>query len=83
MISDAEYALIQAQLNVAVAMIKSLNLREFMNRIEQAEAAGPILDPTLYRKACESLASVKRITAAAIVLQRIANEEEERAEKSN
>jgi hypothetical protein len=78
MVSDEEYGLIQAQLNVATAMIKPLKLREFLNRIERAESVGPVLDPTLYREAMDKMASVKRIAAAALELQRIANEEEER-----
>lgn len=75
---DDEYALCQAQLNIAVGMIRSLPLAEFLNRLSIAEAAGPVLDPTLYRESMKHVESVHRIASAALKLQRVANEEEKR-----
>jgi hypothetical protein len=40
-----------------------------LTRIETAEAAGPVLDPTLYREAGEKLAEVKALAEACKVFR--------------
>jgi len=76
--TDEEYQLTQAQLNIAVGMIRALPLDEFLDRLSEAESVGPILDPTLYRESIKHAESVHRIAEAALKLQRVANEEEKK-----
>ena len=76
--TDEEYQLTQVQLNMAVGIIRSLPLKDFLARLSEAEAVGPILDPTLYRETMKHAKSVHRIAAAALKLQQVANTEEKR-----
>lgn len=73
--TDEEYQLTQNHLGLAVAMIRGLDLRGFLERLACAEALGPILDPTLYRVAASKVASVRRIAEAAMRFKAVIDEE--------
>lgn len=63
--NDADYTSTQYQLMVLATIVSSLDLDGFLKRIDMAEAAGPMLDPTVYRAAMTNLTSVKRLASAA------------------
>lgn len=56
-----EYLHIQITIVKLAHEIEKLNLEEFAQMIERAETAGPILDPTLFIKAQNNLAAVKKL----------------------
>ena len=63
---DAVYIETQAQLVTLCLLVASLpDLDRFLARIGTAEAVGPLLDPTLYRKAAPKLGQVREIANAA------------------
>jgi hypothetical protein len=66
---DWRYADTQHWLLIVANMVAGLDLDGFLQRIEQSEAAGPVLDPTLYALASGKLAKVKRLAEAAKVLR--------------
>lgn len=79
--NDAEYQATQGALLSLAGMIAQLNLPAFLARIETAHAAGPILDPTMYRDALDNLRSIERIARAALPLREAVLEEQGRAAK--
>lgn len=54
---------------IAAGLLLSLPLSTVLAAIDQAEAVGPIFDPTLYRHAHAKLDAQRRLVAAAIPLQ--------------
>lgn len=63
--NDADYTSTQYQLMILATIVSGLDLDGFLKRIDMAEAAGPILDPTMYRAAMTNLNSIKRLAIAA------------------
>ncbi len=71
--TDAEYAITQQQLQLAVAIMRELDLRAFLVRIERCEAVAPLLAPSLYIEGAGKLEQLKRVAVAALALQRAAD----------
>lgn len=67
--SDAEYAQTQAQLLALARVVLDMDLAGFLARIETAHAAGPVLNPTLYRRGQERMEAIRRVASAARGLQ--------------
>lgn len=74
--NDEEYRRTQDTLNVAVALLKPLDLRGFLERLNKAQILGPILDARLFQQSSDKAEAVHRIASAAMKLQRVALEEE-------
>lgn len=67
--TDAEYEFThQVVLNIARSLM-TLDLTGFINRIENAQAVGPIMDPTMYRKALRNLSSLEIVAKALLDCQ--------------
>ncbi|HBE80362.1 MAG TPA: hypothetical protein DDW65_21650 [Firmicutes bacterium] len=69
--SDTDYKYTQHQLIIIANALNQLELDLFLERIEQAEALGPLINPTLYRKGAEKLEQVKTIALAAKSLKEV------------
>jgi len=65
---DPEYLQGQKSLTLLASMIAQIDLPGMLERIRVAEDAGPILDPSLYRRAEESMANVRELVNAAMPL---------------
>lgn len=52
-------------------LVENLNLDEFIKTINKAEAVGPVIDPTLFKKGNPNMQRIKNIALAA---QRFQNE---------
>lgn len=64
-----------AALMICAGSARSLSLidvPDMLRRIENAEAVGPILDPTLYRAQSQKMAEDKELLEAALPLWRMA-----------
>ena len=68
-----EYADTQDRLLVACAMMAGLPLKQFLQAINGAEAAGPILDPTLYRAGGDRLLAIRSVAQAGEGIVRVLN----------
>lgn len=66
---DATYLKTQETLVRAASEIATLDLTTFLQRIETAEGATPVLDPSLFRRGADSLAAVKDLAIAAKRIQ--------------
>ena len=64
MMSNEEYERTQHNIMYIGGMALVLDIAGFLERIEKAEAIGPVLDPTLYAKGAESLQYVKAMALA-------------------
>lgn len=64
-----EYLATQVALVAAAKAVFKLDLPAFLADICRAESTGPLLDPTLYRRAGGRLERVKRLARAAMVLR--------------
>ncbi len=67
--NQEEYLQTQTSLLMIEEIVKKLELREFLQWIGRADALGPILDPTLYREASESMDHIRKIAEVVIQLQ--------------
>lgn len=67
--TNYEYMATQNALVSVRAMLTTLDLSAFIAMIDKAEAWGPTLDPTLYRKAAAELRKVRELALAAAELQ--------------
>jgi hypothetical protein len=56
-------------LQILAMLVVGMDSEGFLARIETAEAAGPVLDPTLYQEAGEKLAEVKALAKACKVFR--------------
>lgn len=72
--TNEEYQLTQDTLVGVVAVLRGLDLRAFLQRIDRAEAVAPIIDPTLYRQAAVPLGQVRRLAAAALALAQVSHD---------
>jgi hypothetical protein len=75
MMTDVDYIITQERLRFIADLVTTINLDGFLQRIEEAEAIGPIAHPMLYIKAAAKLDGIKRIAEAARELQRVVNAE--------
>jgi hypothetical protein len=66
---NAQYEATYRTLQILAIVVVDMDLEGFLARIETAEAAGPVLDPTLYREAGEKLAEVKALAEACKVFR--------------
>lgn len=73
--TDDEYERTQTALQSLRAQVEVLDLDGFLARITHAEVLGPVLDPTLYRRAARQLDVVKRIALAAKRLKEVVPDE--------
>lgn len=67
--NDREYISTQNQLMFVASVVKDLDLDEFLEWINKAEAIGLIVDPSLYRAAAANLCIIKGLAEAANVLR--------------
>lgn len=58
-------------LMISRIFVENLNLDEFIKAINKAEAVGPVIDPTLFKKGNPNMQRIKNIAYAA---QRFQNE---------
>jgi hypothetical protein len=70
--SNVEYQATQQQVTMLAGLIVDLPLESFLNRIYHAEAAGPILDPTLWMQAHGKMNDIKRIAEALLEVKKVA-----------
>jgi hypothetical protein len=80
---DRQYQETQDWLVAVAGIVRALDLDAFLQRIELAEAAGPILNPTLCVMASGKLAKVKRLAEAAKVFQDEVKRQVERGDGRN
>ena len=59
-----EYVRMQTSIIMFADLVCEMDLDEFIAHINHAEAVGPIVDPTLYMQAQESLDKIGRIARA-------------------
>lgn len=59
--SDEEYAFTQQRLILIAGFCHNLQLDAFLDRISLSEGLGPILNPTLFLKACDKIEDVKSL----------------------
>lgn len=71
MTSD-EYSHGQAQMLLMASQIVQVDLASMLSWIDRSEAVGPILDPTLYRAACDRLQAFKELVQAGLQFQKAA-----------
>lgn len=71
--TDAEYMLTQERLFLVAKMVSNMDLDGFLQRINHAEALGPVLDPTLFMRGATRLDAIKRLARAAKELQKAAS----------
>lgn len=64
-----EYQQVQDALVGLAAVVRTLDLAGFLQRIERAEAAGPILAPSLYQLSSGRLRDVRRLATQVLALQ--------------
>lgn len=62
--TNEEYMQTQLQLQALTTILLSMNLEGFLDRIEIADTMGPILDPTLYKKAGADFRTVQQTARA-------------------
>ena len=67
--NDAQYLQTQKELLEIAEALSHLDLPAFVERIELAMCAGPVLNPTLYRAGASNLMKIKRIAEAAQSMQ--------------
>jgi hypothetical protein len=60
-VTDDKYIETQSCVLAIARLALGLDLSGFIARIDQAEAAGPILDPSLYRDTATLVADLKRM----------------------
>ena len=68
--TDEEYTTTMHQLFLMAGLIRELDVNGFLERISTAEAAAPILDPTLSRAAGPKLEIVKAVAFGAQQFQK-------------
>lgn len=68
--SDEDYVQAQESIVLLARLVQCIDLPGFLARISQAEAVGPILEPTLYRAAMDNLEAIKRLAEALLPFQR-------------
>lgn len=62
--TDEEYLTIQHQVGLLSGLIAELDLAGFLDRISLADSIGPIMDPTLYRKAAGEMHHIQDLAQA-------------------
>ncbi len=68
-ISEEDYIQTQHSLITFASLVKDMLLADFINQANLAESIGPILDPTLYRKAGAQLNEVKALAESLLPFQ--------------
>lgn len=71
-LDNAGYLELQHNLVLFAGLVKDWNLAGFLNRIEDAHAVGPILDPTLYRAGVDKMVEIGELARALLMFQRAA-----------
>src|SRR5690349_335999 len=72
MLTDQAYYEMQNHIGIVVGIIVRMELEEFVERINQAEAVGPVLDPTLYLRAGDALQQIKQVASALLEVKQTA-----------
>lgn len=70
--TNEKYQHVQDCLLSIAEMVIGLDLDRFLARIEQAESIGPIVDPTLYRRASKDLSEIKELATSLNHFRKIA-----------
>ena len=60
-LSQESYIRTQKQITMAIAMIRNLDLDEFIRAINYAETVGPLFDPTLYVRGADNMEAIKKV----------------------
>ena len=80
-VSDAVYRTTQEQLVFLARFVDGMPLDAFLQRLEEADVLGPLLDPSLYMRAGHELDTVRDIARAAREFQAALRKIRERAAK--
>lgn len=68
--TNEEYLQVQETVMACAGIIRLLDIRGFLARIDRCEAVAPIVDPTLYKEGMCSLEKIKRHAEGALAFQR-------------
>ncbi len=66
-----DYETTQQQIMFLASLIVPLDLKGFLDRINQSHSFAPILDPTLYRAAAGNLSKIEDIARGLYVAQQV------------
>jgi hypothetical protein len=80
MMTDLEYHGTQQGLLLVAGMVRQWDFAGFLERIGTAHAAGPVIDPTLYRAAGEKLSAIEDLARAAATFKKASDEFHAKAE---
>lgn len=58
---EHEYKLAQEQVLLVAGMVENIELEKMLECMSMADAAGPVVDPTLYRQAAGNMALLRRL----------------------
>jgi hypothetical protein len=72
--TEAEYKKTQGKVVQIARAVEDLDLSGMLLAIGRAEAVAPILDPTLYRKACDNMRAIKKLVQSLQPVQAAAAE---------
>jgi hypothetical protein len=64
--TPAQYIETQMRLLEMAKIADSLDLDAFLQCISNAEAVGPMIDPTMYMKAMDNLSAIKKLAKVAV-----------------
>ncbi len=74
---DREVYDVQLRLIFSLAvLVRQIKIEEVLKAMNKAELVAPIVDPTLWLRACGSLQWQKRVAEAALCFQRVVGEVE-------
>ena len=63
------YITTQMRIIEAGKIVNSLDLEAFLKCISNAEAVGPMIDPTMYMKAMDNLRAIRKLAEAALKMR--------------
>lgn len=72
--SEEEYTQTQHTIQMIAGLVADLPLEEFIAIVEQAQAAGPVLDPTRWRQATDNLARLETMADGLLTVKLVALE---------
>lgn len=73
-LSNEQYMATQMILANLSLLINKLPLKAFVKQIERSETWGPMVDPTMYRRAVGKMDAIKQVAQASLLVQKAAQE---------
>jgi hypothetical protein len=67
---EADFHMVTQQLLMMGNLVKDLKLAEYIEAINQSDAVGPIVDPTLWRKGHRKTAILRKLAEGLLKFQR-------------